>query len=213
MDFNALKTKMINEHLKARGITDEALVAAFSEVNRQDFVSDDLKSSSYEDRPLPIGCSQTISQPYIVALMLQSLGLGVQDRVLEIGTGSGYQTALLLCLVDKVYSIERHDDLADRAKKALSKHSHKLHLSVGDGTLGSVQFAPYDAIVLSAAAPKIPKCLIDQLKVGGKLIMPVGDRFGQNLIVAKKISKNEIEQKSICSCVFVPLIGEHGVKE
>ncbi|MEW6170305.1 MAG: protein-L-isoaspartate(D-aspartate) O-methyltransferase [Candidatus Omnitrophota bacterium] len=213
MDFSILRERMVNEQLIRRGIKDEQVLSAFKKIERHKFVPSILKAQSYDDCPLSIGEGQTISQPYIVAYMIESLNLKPQEEILEIGTGSGYQTALLSCLVKQVYSIERSKVLAERAQKLLeSLNFTNIKIIIGDGTKGLLEFSPFDAIIVSAAAPNVPHTLIEQLRDGGRMIIPVGERFSQVLIRTTKI-KDKIKQEQLGSCVFVPLIGEFGWKK
>jgi len=204
---------MIERQLKARGISSEAVLAAMSKVPREEFVAPELQEHAYEDRPLIIGCSQTISQPYIVGSMLQALELRPEDRVLELGTGSGYQTALLCELSQSVISIERHAPLAELAQQHLAGLGYRnFEIVVGDGTLGYPPTAPYDAIIVSAAAPEIPPALVEQLAVGGRMVLPVGSRELQDLILVRK-SEDGIFRARLDGCAFVPLIGREGFRE
>jgi protein-L-isoaspartate(D-aspartate) O-methyltransferase len=204
---------MIERQLKARGISSEAVLAAMSKVPREKFVAPDLQEHAYEDRPLIIGCSQTISQPYIVASMLQALELRPEDRVLELGTGSGYQTALLCEIAQSVISIERHAALAQLAQQHLTILGYaNFQIVVGDGTLGYPPRAPYDAIIVSAAAPEIPPALIEQLAVGGRMVLPVGSRELQDLVLVRK-TQDGIFRARLDGCAFVPLIGQEGFRE
>lgn len=204
---------MIERQLKARGISSETVLGAMSRVPREEFVALELREHAYEDRPLVIGCSQTISQPYIVASMLQALDLGPQDRALELGTGSGYETALLCELVHEVVSIERHPMLAQLAQEHLARLGYRnFEIIIGDGTLGYSRRAPYDVVIVSAAAPEIPHALIDQLAVGGRMVLPVGSRELQDLILIRK-SQAGIFRARLDGCAFVPLIGQEGFHE
>jgi protein-L-isoaspartate(D-aspartate) O-methyltransferase len=204
---------MIERQLKARGIFDEGVLAAFSRVPREDFIAPELREYAYEDRPLTIGCSQTISQPYIVASMLQAAELRPEDRILEIGTGSGYQTALLAEIVSSVVSIERHADLAQVARERLSRLGYtNVEIVIGDGTLGYAPEAPYDAILVSAAAPQIPQALAQQLAIGGRMVAPVGRRDLQDLVLVRK-DEEGLRHIRLDGCAFVPLIGEEGFPE
>ena len=210
--YKDLRERMISLHLLPRGITNERIIEAFRRVPREAFVPDYLKHSAYEDSALPIGQGQTISQPYIVARMLQLLDPQEGDTVLEIGTGSGYQTALLSELASTVVTIERLKPLLDRAKQTLSSLGYKNIVYIhGDGTLGYKPLMPYDKIIVSAGAPSIPQSLVDQLKTGGVLVAPVGSRYMQ---VITRVEKREdgiyIEKDE--GCVFVPLIGKDGWK-
>jgi protein-L-isoaspartate(D-aspartate) O-methyltransferase len=204
---------MLERQLKARGIFDERVLAAMSTVSRENFVVPELREHAYEDRPLGIGCDQTISQPYIVASMLQAAQLRPEDHVLELGTGSGYQTALLAEIVQSVVSLERHRELAEIARERLSCLGYtNIEIIVGDGTLGYAPRAPYDVILVSAAAPKIPQPLVDQLALGGRMVLPVGDRDLQNLVLVRK-EEDGVRRIRLDGCAFVPLIGEEGFRE
>lgn len=194
-----------------RYIKSESVKRAFEKVDRKLFVPESLKNGAYSDHPLPIGFSQTISAPSMIAIMLEALDLKRGDKVLEIGTGSGYNAALISEIVgENVFSIERIPELAEFAKNNLKKSGHKVEVFIGDGTLGYEGESPYDKIIVTAAAPKIPGPLIKQLKIGGKLCIPVGERFFCDLIVAEKISDEKIKKKNYGGCAFVPLIGEEG---
>ena len=208
--YEDLRERMIALHLLPRGITNKRIIEAFRKVPREVFVPDYLKHSAYEDSALPIGHGQTISQPYIVARMLQLLDPQEGDTVLEIGTGSGYQTALLAELSSTVVTIERLKPLLDSAKRTLESLGYKNIVYVhGDGTLGYKPLMPYDRIIVSAGAPHIPQTLVAQLKTGGILVAPVGSRFMQVLTrVEKKEDGVYIEEDE--GCVFVPLIGKKG---
>ncbi len=201
---------MVWEQLVPRGIKDERVIQAFLKVPRHEFVPYPDREDSYGDFPLPIGEGQTISQPYMVALMTELLKLQEEDRVLEIGTGSGYQTAILAELAKEVYTVERIEILLERAKKILRRLGYKnIHFRVGDGTLGWEEFAPYNAIIVTAGSPEIPQPLLDQLEEGGRLVIPVGDRYSQVLIrVTRK--RRGFKRENFGPCVFVPLIGRFG---
>ncbi len=207
------RLSMVRSQLEVRGIRNPAVLKAFRKVPRHLFVPPEYRSKAYQDRPLPIGRGQTISQPYMVAVMVEDAELGPDSRVLEIGTGSGYQTALLAEIADQVYSIERIDWLARRAKELLRKSGYdKVHVRTGDGTLGWPEQAPFDAILVSAGSPSIPQPLTDQLSLGGRLVIPLQDFQIQTLeIITRTESGIRRERKEPCS--FVPLIGEHGWKE
>ena len=204
---------MVETQLIPRGIKDKRVINAMLTIPRHLFVPEEaLWSQAYSDFPLPIGEKQTISQPYIVALMTEALELKGAERVLEIGTGSGYQTAILSMLAGKVYSIERISTLAARARKVLdSINCSNVVIKIGDGTLGWPEESPYDAILTTAAAPEIPKCYIDQLKIGGRLIIPVGDVYSQVLVKVIK-TKDGIIKQDMGGCRFVKLIGRYGWK-
>ncbi len=204
---------MIERQLKARGISSEDVLKAMSKVPREEFLAPELQEHAYEDRPLIIGCSQTISQPYIVASMLQALELKPEDSVLELGTGSGYQTALLCEIAGSVTSIERHAPLAELAQQHIARLGYRnFEIVVGDGTLGYRPRAPYDAIIVSAAAPEIPPSLIEQLAVHGRMVLPVGGRELQDLILIQK-NEDGISRVRLDGCAFVPLIGQEGFRE
>lgn len=208
--FHTRRVAMVELQLRARGIRDPRVLAAMERVPRHEFLGPEFQREAYEDCPLPIGHGQTVSQPYIVAAMLEALELQPADRVLEIGTGSGYQTALLAELAGKVYSIERHAALAERACQTLERLGYTgVRALVGDGTEGLPAAAPFDAILVSAAAPKLPPPLLEQLVEGGRMIVPVGFAGGQELELVRK------QQGQPCithldACRFVPLIGREG---
>jgi protein-L-isoaspartate(D-aspartate) O-methyltransferase len=210
MNFEAARKKMVDEQLIPRGISDRRVLDAFLKVARHKFIPEDLRVSAYADHPLPIGEGQTISQPYIVALMAQCLELTGKEKALEIGTGSGYQAAILAELAAEVYTIERFESLAKTAHGALTQAMlNNVHVKIGDGTLGLKEEAPFDAIIISAASPRIPFPLTEQLKEGGRIVLPLGDGFSQILTVAQKKS-GALESRDICGCVFVPLVGKYG---
>jgi protein-L-isoaspartate(D-aspartate) O-methyltransferase len=206
------RSRMVEHQLRQRGIKDPRLLAVMERVPRHRFLPDPDDPGAYDDHPLPIGQGQTISQPYMVALMTECLAPGSQDRLLEIGAGSGYQAAVLAELAAEVYSVERHEPLADRARRLLAELGYdNLHIVLGDGTLGHPEAAPYDGIVVTAAAPIAAKPWLDQLAEGGRLVVPIGDRFGQMLTLFRK-KDDQVSRKEVCGCVFVPLIGAHGWK-
>ncbi len=204
---------MVERQLLGRGITDARVLEAFREVERHEFVPEDVRKSAYEDHPLPIGEDQTISQPYMVALMTGCLRLKGDEKILEIGTGSGYQSAILSALAKKVYSLERIASLAERAEGRLKSLGYSnVTCGVGDGTLGWKEHAPYDGIIVTAAAPKIPDAYTGQLAAGGRLVIPLGSSFSQVLTVIEK-TPGGLTTSEICGCVFVPLLGKEGWKE
>ncbi|MDD5745624.1 MAG: protein-L-isoaspartate(D-aspartate) O-methyltransferase [Candidatus Omnitrophica bacterium] len=212
MNFDALRKSMIDLQIRGRGIHDSRVLAAMERVHRHEFVAAELASSAYEDCPLPIGSGQTISQPYMVALMSELLALQGDERVLEIGTGSGYQTAILAQLCREVYSVERIPRLAVAAQEHLQRCGYEnTRVYTGDGTIGLAEFQPYDRIIVTAGAPALPQTLADQLNPGGRLVIPIGDRFLQKLMVVEKHGP-EIVQQEVCGCVFVPLLGKEGWK-
>ncbi len=211
MDFLPLRKQMVFEQLASRSISDERVLSAFLEVPREEFVPPQMRIYAYEDAPLSIGFGQTISQPYMCALMTELLHPRPEDKVLEIGTGSGYQSAILSRLVKEVYTIERIPELADRAKRVLKKLGYNnVRVKVGDGTLGWPEFAPYDKIIVTAGAPKIPEELLKQLKKGGRMVIPVGTRHSQVLKVISKFPDGRIIEEEDTRCIFVPLIGKDG---
>ena len=210
MDFPIERERMVEEQIRARGIKDELVLEAVKKVPRHQFVNESLVGEAYNDYPLPIPGGQTISQPYMVAMMTECLGLKGGERILEVGTGSGYQAAVLAEIAYKVYSIERDPHLARMARELLSKLNYKnVVIKVGDGTLGWREFAPFDGIIVTAGSPVVPKPLQDQLKDGGRLIVPVGSSAFQNLMCVEKKGP-KIKNRKICGCTFVPLIGDHG---
>jgi len=199
----------------ARGITDERVLKTMATVPRHLFVDEGIQDQAYSDNPLPIGSRQTISQPYIVGLMTEALELKGTEKVLEIGTGCGYQTAILAELADRVFSIERIASLAFRAQKTLdSLHYYNILIRAGDGTYGWSEESPFDAIIATAGAPKIPETLKEQLAVGGKLVIPIGSQSSQTLLKITRMSKktDDMEIEDLCGCRFVDLIGEYGWK-
>jgi len=210
IDFSKTRLKMVDEQVAARGIQDQRVLAAMRKVPRHLFVEEALQDQAYSDHPLPIGDKQTISQPYMVALMTEALALTGKEKVLEIGTGSGYQTAILAECAAKVFSIERIRSLAIRARKLLLDLGYfNVEIKFSDGTVGWNDESPFDAIMVTAGAPDIPQPLIDQLKVGGRMAIPVGDANIQDLI---RITKTEdgTKKEDFGGCRFVKLIGKHG---
>jgi protein-L-isoaspartate(D-aspartate) O-methyltransferase len=204
--FALERRNMVETQLRARGIRDERLLAAMGRVPRHEFVDPRYRDQAYEDHPLPIGAGQTVSQPYIVALMLERLDLQPSSRVLEIGTGSGYLTALLAELAEQVYSIERHAQLAHQAEETLSRlNVTNVVVRVGDGSKGLPEYAPYDAIIVSAAASQVPPALFEQLQEGGRMIIPVGPPEAQELQLVRKREGKPV-MSVLEGCRFVPLI-------
>ena len=201
---------MVEAQIARRGIRAESVLSAMREVPREEFVALGMEEFAYEDGPLPIGEGQTISQPYIVALMVEAAQIMPADRVLEVGTGSGYQTALLAELAASVISIERHAALAHDAKQALTRLGYRnVVLLLGDGSQGVPAYAPYDDIVVAAAAPEIPPALFDQLQEGGRMVVPIGPRGEQKLELVEKHSGSPAIS-TVVGCRFVPLIGVQG---
>ncbi len=212
--YRIAREKMVEKQIKARGIKDERVLKAMLKVPRHLFVDPSLIDQAYADHPLPIGNGQTISQPYIVALMTEALELKGKERVLEIGTGSGYQTAILAELALWVYTIEKYPQLLERARQILvDKLGYKnISFKLGDGTLGWEEAAPFDAIIVTAAGPDIPQPLVDQLKEGGRIVIPVGDEHVQVLIKGVK-KKGKLETTPLEGVKFVKLVGAYGFKE
>jgi protein-L-isoaspartate(D-aspartate) O-methyltransferase len=204
---------MVTELIK-RGITDQRVIGAMLEIPRHILVEEAMAAQAYSDSSLPIGEKQTISQPYIVAKMTQMLELTGREKVLELGTGSGYQAAVLATLADRVYTVERIRPLALKARRALdSLGLLNVNLRIGDGTDGWEEDAPFDAILVTAGAPYVPECLIEQLAPGGRLVIPVGDRLDQSLVLVSKRTDGYVERQESDGCRFVRLIGRNGWSE
>lgn len=209
-DFKAMREKMVETQIKARGVKDPRVLSALLKVERHRFVPEEHLNSAYSDQPLPIGEGQTISQPYIVALMTELLDLKGGEKVLEIGTGSGYQAAILAELSKEVYTIEIIKSLASMSKKRLLELGYQnIQVKAGDGYLGWPEFAPFDAIIVTAAPDHIPKPLIEQLKEGGRMVVPVGTHTQELKKIVKRSGK--IETADVIPVLFVPMTGE-GVK-
>jgi protein-L-isoaspartate(D-aspartate) O-methyltransferase len=208
MLFSNLRLHMVNSQLRARSISDARVLDAMARVPRHEFAPERYRDQAYEDHPVPIGEGQTISQPYIVAIMLQALHLQPTDKVLEIGTGSGYLTALLAEMTAEVISIERHASLADNARELLRGMGYtNVRVVTADGSQGFAESAPYDAIIVSAAAPELPEALVAQLAEGGRMIIPIGDADAQQLqFIRIENGKAVIVPRELCR--FVPLVGE-----
>jgi protein-L-isoaspartate(D-aspartate) O-methyltransferase len=207
---------MVDSQLRARGIHDLRVLKAMEKIPRHLFVEEALQEQAYSDSPLPIGENQTISQPYIVALMTAALELKGREKVLELGTGSGYQSAILAELAERVCSIERISFLAAKARKVLDVLNYfNVAIRVGDGTYGWREEAPFDGIIVTAGAPHVPEILIEQLVVGGRLIIPVGNHYSQNLMKITRPAQDlsDLKKEDLGGCRFVSLIGEHGWKE
>jgi protein-L-isoaspartate(D-aspartate) O-methyltransferase len=210
INYEKERMRMVDEQIAYRGVKDERVLAAMRKVPRHEFLPEAIRAMSYQDSALPLGEGQTMSQPFMVALMTELLELKGAERVLEIGTGSGYQAAVLAELCEKVYTVERIKMLADRARAALDRLGYRsVAIKVYDGTYGWKEMAPFDAILVTAGAPDIPAPLIEQLKEDGRLVIPVGDKFGQTLHKIVKTPKGPVKTYSV-PCVFVPLIGNHG---
>jgi len=208
--FATSRKRMVQEQLINRDIVDPATIKAMSEVPRHLFVDDAMQGRAYGDHPLPIGAGQTISQPYIVATMTQALGLTGTEKVLEIGTGSGYQAAVLSRICTQVYTVERVNSLLARARKVFDKlRYYNIRSKLDDGTMGWPENGPYDAIIVTAGGPEVPQPLVDQLSENGRLIIPVGDQHVQELQLVQK-KEGQVEISCLASVRFVDLVGEHG---
>lgn len=213
MAYEEQRRLMVEYQLRARGIKDKRVLTAMESVQRHLFVEKNLYDRVYDDFALPIGEGQTISQPYMVAVMTELLELQGDEKVLEIGTGSGYQSAILSLLAAEVFTVERIETLALRAQETFKKLNYKnIHVIVGDGTLGLPGDAPFDGIIVTAAAPKIPETYLKQLKINGRLVIPAGNRFSQMLYQVKN-TPSGISTSVSTPCVFVPLIGKYGWEE
>lgn len=211
-DYAKLRERMVERQIADRGVVSEQVLDAMRKVPRERFLPKGRGVLAYEDSPLPIGEGQTISQPYIVACMVEALGLKGGEKVLEIGTGSGYAAAVLAEVAGDVYTIERIEGLASKAREVLGELGYdNVHVRHGDGTLGWSEQAPFDGIVVTAAAPSLPATLKQQLKVGGRLVIPVGEsRWFQELVRVTRVAENDFESEDLVPVRFVPLIGEEG---
>lgn len=210
MDADDARERMVRTQIASRGVDDPRVLAAMRTVPRHLFVPPGSAHQAYDDRPLPIGVGQTISQPYMVAVMSQALGINPDDHVLEIGTGSGYQTAILASLAKDVISVERHAPLAEQSRKVLDQLSiANVEIVVADGTEGWPSSAPYDRILVTAGAPAVPEALQAQLALGGRLVIPVGPPGLQHLMIITRTEEG-FESRTGEACVFVPLVGRHG---
>lgn len=207
--FSSRRKKLV-ETIREKGIESEAVLQAIQAIPRHRFVDTALENRAYDDIALPIGCGQTISQPYTVAAQTELLNISKGDKILEIGTGSGYQAAILCQMGADVYSVERHEPLYLSAKETLHEIGFRPKLKCGDGTVGWSAYAPYDGIVVTAGAPVVPENLAEQLAVGGILIVPVGDQETQTMTRIERISEDEFNEKKLRQFTFVPLIGEKG---
>lgn len=209
--FEIARKRMVQEQIMARGISSPQLIETLLTIPRHLFVQEAMADQAYNDTALPIGEKQTISQPYMVALMTELLELKAQDHVLEIGTGSGYQTAVLASLCRRVWTIERIRPLAMQARKALDAlHLLNVNIKVGDGTLGWPEEAPFDAILVTAGAPAVPEALAQQLAPGGRLVIPVGNETSQTILRIRKEADGSLTSETGVGCRFVPLIGQQG---
>ncbi|MBI4495969.1 MAG: protein-L-isoaspartate(D-aspartate) O-methyltransferase [Deltaproteobacteria bacterium] len=212
-DFEGERRNMVEEQLRRRGISDPRVLQAMEKVPRHLFVPPGYEAAAYEDHPLPIGGGQTISQPYIVAIMTQLLELKGSERVLEIGTGSGYQTAVLAELARSVFTIERLPELLHQSRTVLQRLGYtNIFFRSGDGSLGWPEVAPFDGIVVTAGAPEVPEVLKNQLGEGRRLVIPVGSRYSQTLFQVTRRGESFLEEE-VTGCVFVPLVGEFGWQE
>jgi protein-L-isoaspartate(D-aspartate) O-methyltransferase len=207
-DFAAQRRRMVEQQLKPRGIKDKRVLAAMAKVRREEFVPVDARADTYADRALPIGYDQTISQPYIVAFMTEQLRPRPGDRVLEIGSGSGYQAAILAELVANVYTIDIVEPLAKNAEATIKRLGYKnVHIKVGDGYKGWPEGAPFDAVIVTCAPEKVPQPLVDQLKEGGRMVIPVGERFAQQLYLLEK-KNGQLKESVTLPVRFVPMLGD-----
>ncbi|NOT29255.1 MAG: protein-L-isoaspartate(D-aspartate) O-methyltransferase, partial [Planctomycetes bacterium] len=215
LDYEGLRSRMVERQIAGRGVRSPLVLAAMQKVRREGYVPSYLGEFAYEDTPLPIEEEQTISQPYIVAFMLDALRLGGDERVLEIGTGSGYAAAVLAEIAREVYTIERHEPLAREAERRLRRDGYRrVHVRHGDGTLGWPEAAPFDAIVVAAGGPKVPQALREQLALGGRLVIPVGEVVGlQKLVRVTRVTESRFEEEELGGVRFVPLVGAEGWRE
>ncbi len=213
MTFEEKRNKMVETQLLPRGIIDPNVLRAMSKVKRHLFLDENMREKAYDDMALPIGMGQTISQPYMVAVMTELLELKGNERVLEIGTGSGYQAAVLAEIVKEVFSVERIAEISKRTGEKLKDLAYdNIHLKTSDGTLGWPEKSPFDRILITAAAPYIPDLLKEQISIGGMILAPVGEKFSQKLVKLKKL-ENKFNEESHVPCIFVPLIGRYGWEE
>ncbi len=210
--FKQQRSELVDS-LSKKGISDEVLLRAMNEVQRENFIPSGVRAHAYKDIALPIGYGQTISQPYTIAIMTQALKVNKGDKILEIGTGSGYQAALLYAMGAKVFSIERHFEIFNNVLKLFDKLSIRVRCKQGDGTLGWDENSPFDGIIVTAGSPGIPESLKQQLAVDGRMVIPVGDKNSQTLKVITKIDKENFQIEEIPEFAFVPLIGREGWKD
>ncbi len=215
MSFEERKRKLVEYLIRMGYLKSKEVIDAMLKVDRHLFVPEKYRDEAYEDRPLPIGYNQTISAPHMVALMTELLELKPEHKVLEIGTGSGYHACILACIAKRVITIERIPELAKKAEENIKRacFSNKIKIVIRDGTLGYKEEAPYDRILVTAGAKDIPKPLFEQLKIGGKMVIPIGERLSQDLFVIIKESEDKAKKISYGPCAFVPLIGKYGWKE
>jgi protein-L-isoaspartate(D-aspartate) O-methyltransferase len=214
LDFKILRDEMVSRQIAARGVRDERVLEAMGTVPREAFVSERLAELAYNDNPLPIGEEQTISQPYVVALMAEALELRPEDRVLEIGAGSGYAAAVLSRLAREVFTVERHESLAQEARERIGRLGYSnVQVHQGDGTLGWPEDAPYDAIVVAAGGPEVPQALLDQLAEGGRLVIPLGPDIRSQDLIRVRRKGGSFLREDLGPVRFVPLIGDQGWRE
>jgi protein-L-isoaspartate(D-aspartate) O-methyltransferase len=210
INFDKARELMVERQIVGSGVKDKRVIEAMRKVPRHMFVNDEYKDSSYGDYPLPIGEDQTISQPYMVASMTECLALKGDEKVLEIGAGSGYQAAILAELAKEVFTVERIEKLALKAKKVLQELGYQnIKVKIGDGTMGWEEFSPYDGVIVTAGAPDVPEPLFQQLKESGRLVIPIGDKLVQTLTIVRKV-KGKPEETRLFGCMFVPLVGKYG---
>jgi protein-L-isoaspartate(D-aspartate) O-methyltransferase len=214
-DFAQLRANMVDRHIAGRGISDQAILEAFRTVPREEFVGPEDAADAYGDHPLPIGCDQTISQPYIVALMIEAAGIGPGQRVLEVGAGSGFAAAVIGQLAADVVAIERKPELAAAARARLARLGYSnVEIVEGDGSRGCPSRAPFDAILVAASGSHVPQSLIEQLAPGARLIMPLGGQlWAQKLVRLTRLADGRTERETLCKVRFVPLIGDHAWRE
>jgi protein-L-isoaspartate(D-aspartate) O-methyltransferase len=213
-NLDTKRLRMVDDQIARRGVKDPLVLDAMRTVKRHLFVPDDQIGHAHEDYPLPIGHGQTISQPYIVAVMTEQIEPRKDSKVLEVGTGSGYQAAVLAHICREVFTVEAMAGLADAARLRLEDQGYRnVRYRVGDGSLGWPEEAPFDGILVTAAAPEVPGPLREQLRVGGVIVIPLGDRLYQDLVRARKVSEDGWEQETLFPCAFVPLVGEYGFRE
>ncbi|GLI36580.1 protein-L-isoaspartate(D-aspartate) O-methyltransferase [Geobacter hydrogenophilus] len=211
MNFDIARKRMVETQIVSRGVKDRRLIEAMLKVPRHVFVEEAMAAQAYSDTPLPIGEKQTISQPYMVALMTELLELSGREKVLEIGTGSGYQAAILATLADRVYTVERIRPLALKARRALDLLGLlNVNIKISDGTIGWEEEAPFDAIIVTAGAPDVPDKLVEQLAIGGRLVIPVGNQFEQILVRITKQEDGSLDRENVTGCRFVKLVGKYG---
>jgi protein-L-isoaspartate(D-aspartate) O-methyltransferase len=209
LDFNKLRKEMVKTQIKLRGIKDKRVIKAMQKVPRHLLIPEEYRYLAYEDRPVPIGFNQTISQPYIVALMTELLELKGDEKVLEIGTGSGYQAAILAEICKEVYTIEIIEELGRRAEENLKKLGYKnIKVKIGDGFLGWKEFSPFDRIIITCAVPFVPQPLIEQLKEGGKIVLPLGEEFSTQILTVVEKKNGKLTYRDITGVIFVPMTGE-----